>query len=75
MAKQNEHLFKTAAKELGQKWNTIFDRSFLVPKDYRDVSEEELKARIGNSWNEFLNSDLPALCAVLEKRSWLDSKD
>jgi len=73
IAKENGGIFRTMSREPNQKWNTIFDRLFLAPEDYRDASEEDLRGKIRTLWQEFLNSDLPKLSAILEMRSWLNA--
>jgi hypothetical protein len=71
MAQTYPTIFKLPFKTLNQKWNTIYSRAFLTPKDYEDASDEQLAEKIGKHWGRFVDSDLPALSDVLGKEQWV----
>jgi len=51
--------FKTTQKLLGAKWNQIFVRGFLRPKDYENAGMDELEPKIRKKWDVFMETDLP----------------
>ena len=53
--------FKTTQKLLGAKWNQIFVREFLRPKDYENASMDELEPKIRKKWDVFMETDLPKI--------------
>ena len=53
--------FKTTQKLLGAKWNQIFVRDFLRPKDYENAGMDELEPKIRKKWDVFMETDLPKI--------------
>ena len=53
--------FKTTQKLLGAKWNQIFVREFLRPKDYENAGMDELEPKIRKKWDDFVGTDLPKI--------------
>ena len=70
MAIQKKPLFKPA-KSLYDKWNSIYQRSFLKPEDYEDASDDELEEKIRKHWTAFLENDLPKIRAALKAEDWI----
>ncbi len=70
IAKQVGPPFKTAVKELSERWNMIFDRPFLSTKDYGGNAEEQLRQKIEEKWKQFLNLDLPEVSRLLLRQGW-----
>jgi hypothetical protein len=71
MAMGEPTLFKGATKSLGKKHNTIFGQTFLGPKVYEDEDDESLRAALRTQWSSFVERDLPALVARIDKEPWL----
>jgi hypothetical protein len=63
--------FRLASKSLGQKWNTIFDKTFLTPKDFENATDEQLVEEINKHWKRFVDTDLPAIFNDLRQQQWL----
>jgi len=53
--------FKATQKLLGAKWNQIFVREFLRPKDYENAGMDELEPKIRKKWDDFMGTDLPKI--------------
>jgi len=53
--------FKATQKLLGAKWNQIFIREFLRPKDYESASMDELEPKIRKKWDDFVGTNLPKI--------------
>ncbi len=70
MATQKKPLFKPA-KSLYDRWNSIYQRSFLKPEDYDDASDDELEEKICEHWTAFLENDLPKIRAALKAEDWI----
>ncbi len=71
MAEANRPLFRPAFRTLNQKWNTIFQREFLARNSYEDADLNQLDGKIRKQWEKFIESDLPAIQAVLKAEIWL----
>ena len=67
MAQAHSSIFRLSSKVLYQKWNTIYDKAFLTPKDYEDATDENLTEQIIKHWKKFMDNDLPAISDVLKK--------
>jgi hypothetical protein len=69
-----QKLFDVACDQLRQylgsspalysKWNTIWLKDFLSKSDYDGLELEDLTAKFGQEWEDFLAKDLPALEAL-----------
>lgn len=70
MATQKKPLFQPA-KALKNKWNSIFQRSFLRSEDYEDAGDDELEAEIRKYWTAFLENDLPKIKSALKAEDWI----
>lgn len=71
MAQTHPPLFKTASKTLNQKWNVIYGKSFLKPKDYEEENDEQLEKEIRKHWAEFMTNDLPKIIEVVKEEKWI----
>ena len=69
MAKQNPPLKPTSA--FGSKWNTIYHRTWLPPKDYKEADIDGMIAEMQKKWNQFLENDLPVIRKVVNSQTWL----
>ncbi len=47
-----------------------YDKPFLTEKDYKECSDEELKAVIDEQWRQFVEQDLPAIMKAFEQEVW-----
>ena len=63
--------FKPFRKTLTNKWLGIYQRSFLTPQSYEDMSDDELEMEIHKHWAAFLDNDLPKLDAVIKAQEWI----
>lgn len=50
-------LFKIAGKNIGYKWDAVYQKEFLKSSDYDDARIEELKEKINIKFAEFLKGD------------------
>jgi hypothetical protein len=48
-------------------WARLYSRTLLGPKDYEDISNDELEGRIRNAWSRFLAEDLPRIKIALNE--------
>jgi hypothetical protein len=69
MANQNAPLKPTRA--FGSKWNRIYNRNWLSPRDYEDADIEEMISEIRKKWDQFLERDLPQIRKVVNSQAWL----
>lgn len=69
LAQTHQPLFRTPSKSLNQKWNVVYGKSFLVPKDYEDANIEELSTEIRKHWSEFTENDLPRIIDLVKQGS------
>jgi PD-(D/E)XK nuclease superfamily len=65
VAQSHQPPFRLSFRTMNRMWNTIFSRSFLMPKAY-EGDMEEITGEIRKNWDKFLENDLPALKAVLD---------
>ncbi|HRH41027.1 MAG TPA: PD-(D/E)XK nuclease family protein [Pyrinomonadaceae bacterium] len=61
MARNDIGIFRTQSKTLRQKYNSIYRKNFLRPKDFEEEQEENLEEKIKKIWNEFIQVDLPKI--------------
>ncbi|MBV8859533.1 MAG: PD-(D/E)XK nuclease family protein [Acidobacteria bacterium] len=71
MARTHQSLFRKTAKSLNQKWNVIYGRTFLTPKDYEEETFEQLEKQIRKHWAEFMADDLPKIAGVVRDEGWI----
>lgn len=71
MARSHQSLFKKTARALNQKWNVIYGRPFLGPKNYEEATFEELERQIRKHWAEFNADDLPKIMDVVNGERWV----
>jgi hypothetical protein len=71
MALAHSSAFRAQSKSLNQKWNSIYGRVFLTPKDFNDAPDEQLAEEISKHWKRFLDNDLPAISDTLRREHWL----
>lgn len=71
MARANQPLFRLTSQSLYQKWNSVYDRSFLRPKDFEDPNIEQLDKQIRKHWAEFTGNDLPKITEVVRGEAWI----
>lgn len=57
--------FRLSYSKLYNKWNMIYDRSFLASKSYEDGSDDELTEEIRKQWAKFVDNDLPLITDVV----------
>jgi hypothetical protein len=56
--KKDETLFKLAQRpSFGTKWHSVYQKNFLKPSDYEEATIEDLKIKLDEKWNEFLQKD------------------
>ena len=72
LARSHSHIFKTQSKSLNQKWNSIFSRKYLHPKDYEEASDEFLTDKINKTWNEFVTGELSSIITALTSQETLE---
>jgi len=56
--KLNKKLFSYADRTFGVKWHTIYQKNFLLPKDFKNAAIDNLKDKIDHQWEEFIKNDL-----------------
>lgn len=61
VAQSNPHVLRTQSKSLNQKWNSVYSRTYLLPRDYEEASDEHLREKINKTWREFIANDLPTI--------------
>ena len=71
MAQSHQPPFRLASKSLYKKWNTIYDKSFLTPKNYEDTDDTDLANEIRIHWAKFVKNDLPLIMEVIEAQQWI----
>ena len=55
-------LFRPTQKILATKWQTVYQKKFLIKKDYENFSTmDDLEKTIGKKWDDFLSNDLPKI--------------
>jgi hypothetical protein len=69
MANQNAPLKPT--RSFGSKWNSIYNRTWLSPKDYGEVNVEEMITEIRKKWDQFLERDMPQIRKIVDSQAWL----
>lgn len=62
--------FRLSYSKLYNKWNMIYDRSFLTPKSYDDGNDDELIEEIRKQWAKFVENDLPLIADAV--RGWIE---
>jgi hypothetical protein len=67
---QSHSVFRLGSKSLNQKWNSIYDKPFLTPKDFEDASNERLGAEVAKHWKKFTETDLPAILEAVREEQW-----
>lgn len=70
MARTHQPPLKAASKSLNQKWNSVYSKSFLKPRDYEDADSEQLEKEIRKHWAEFIGGDLPKIIDVVKEEKW-----
>lgn len=71
MARAHQPLFRLTSQSLYQKWNSVYDKSFLRPKDYEDANIEQLGKQILKHWSEFTGNDLPKILEAVRDEEWI----
>jgi DNA-directed RNA polymerase subunit F len=71
MARTHQPPLKAASKTLNQKWNSIYSKPFLKPKDYDDADDEQLEKKIQKHWAEFVGGDLPKIIDIVKEEKWV----
>jgi hypothetical protein len=62
MAQRDTSVFRAQSNSLRQKYNSIYRKKILKSKDYEDMEQgNDLEDKIKNSWNEFIEIDLPKI--------------
>lgn len=74
MVKQNEPPFKSAYKNLNQKWNNVYIKPILTKKDLESLEEEQLIEKFDDAWEKFIHQVLPEMLAVVQKQAWIFGK-
>lgn len=74
MVKQNEPPFKSAYKNLNQKWNNVYIKPVLTKKDLESLEEEQLIEKFDDAWEKFIHQVLPEMLAVVQKQAWIFGK-
>lgn len=71
MARSHQPLFRLSGQSLYQKWNSIYDKTFLKARDYEDANSEQLEKQIRKQWSEFMSNDLPRIVEVVREEQWI----
>ncbi len=50
-------LFNKSARKSGAKWLAIYQKEYLKPKEYEELSAEEITEQISQRFYSFLNDD------------------
>jgi hypothetical protein len=58
MARADTGTFRTQSKTLRQKYNSIYRKNFLKPKDFEEEHDENIEEKIKKVWNDFIQGDL-----------------
>ena len=58
IAKMDTKLFNKSDRKLGAKWLAIYQKEYLKPKEYEELSAEELKDQISQKFESLVNEDL-----------------
>jgi hypothetical protein len=64
-------LFKAVSKSISAKWNQIYTRTFLEPKDTALATPETIEQVVREHWAAFTKDDLRELVAAFESETWL----
>jgi len=69
LSRSKPDLFKGEAIKsvLGQKWQTIWVRTFISRKDYEEDEAEDLAKKVRQAWERFVERDLPVLKQAIEE--------
>lgn len=71
MAQQHEPPFKSAYRNLNQKFNNIFTRTVLTKKDLESLDVESITKKFDEAWEKFLQRDLQAFAEIVKQQDWL----
>lgn len=63
--------FKSAWRNLNQKWNNIYTRQFLTTQQEADLEGDDLEEKIHAEWAKFLENDLPEMERTLRGYPWI----
>jgi len=55
---KNDSLFKLTKRKFGTKWHAVYQKRFLLKKDYIDATYEDLSTIIDKKWTDFISNDL-----------------
>lgn len=55
---KNDSLFKLTKRKFGTKWHSVYQKRFLIKKDFVDATFEDLSTIIDKKWNDFISNDL-----------------
>jgi hypothetical protein len=71
MARKHQPPFRATSQSLYQKWNSVYDKTFLKSKDYEDANAEQLGALIRKHMAEFMGDDLPKIMERVREEEWV----
>lgn len=66
----NNTFLNPASKTLNKKWNAIYVRTILRPKDYEETAVEEVKAKVEHIWKQWIDNDWPKIDAAIGQEEW-----
>jgi hypothetical protein len=64
-AVNNQPPFKPQAKTLNKQWNEIYSANFLSAKFLEDSSEDEIRRKIEEHWQKFLQNDAKVVSTLI----------
>ncbi len=75
MAQADTGTFRAQSKTLRQKYNSIYRKNFLKPKDFEEGQNENLEEKIKKVWDEFMQVDLPKILNAVRNNQALRQID
>lgn len=69
IALSNQPPFKLTSRQLSEKWHTIFDLTFLTPKEYEADQESDRMEKIRDTWRSFLERDFPRIVSIIRPQA------
>ena len=71
IAQANHPPFRSAYRNLNQKWNNIYIRMLLNQREIEDLEFEALVEKLKTEWQKFLNSDFREIDKILKQNNWI----
>lgn len=61
IAQMDTKLFNKSARKLGTKWLAIYQKEYMKPSEYEEMSVDEVTEQISQKFDVFRNEDLPRI--------------